>query len=347
MSVSSLGAVVGGLGSGVWMPVVKLAETDEFRKEGQTTPFTIGFQFLQQAKALEFVEGAMKVVGREPFSQLAHVVIYLSPILLLAARDILPEVCGLESEIIKEIVDFVEKNISTLCHVAALVSSLVQILFGSALFGVAALAVLGVGLLYEHNLLPESVKEIAGDVAVPLFLVTTLVSGLWIDTIIGAIALAALTADCWTPLAQGAFAAIQECCSGSEGREHPRGRVDLERARAALGVHDDDGAAGVEGDEGDEGDVQVEEGAEETGHFDTLEDLAAAKADSGELLTTVRRRSGVEKVTGGDGSLDGAFAAMEDAVDDLLVTQRRKPGTRTHSGRVMGGAGEDSRLTGT
>ncbi|MBI2743788.1 MAG: hypothetical protein HYX48_07730 [Chlamydiales bacterium] len=195
MSAASLGAALSGLESGVIMATLRVAEVDGYKKSGSGWD-TLFVQLIQQVKAIEFTEGALRVVGRGPLPQLVHAVICLTPILLVLARDQLPQF-GIESEALTAIANFVEQNISILFHVAALVSSVVQIIFGNMIFGAVAFATLSVGVLYEYDLLPECVKEGVEYVALPLMIGTGLVSGLYIDTMVAALTVIGLIGEQW------------------------------------------------------------------------------------------------------------------------------------------------------
>lgn len=63
---------------------------------------------------------------------------------------------------------FIQDQISNLCQVAALVSSIALIYFGSSCFGIASLAMVGMGFLDRRAFFPESIRQIIYELSPPV-----------------------------------------------------------------------------------------------------------------------------------------------------------------------------------
>ncbi|MBI2743789.1 MAG: hypothetical protein HYX48_07735 [Chlamydiales bacterium] len=182
MSTAGLGVAdivpfLNGLGSGIMMTETKRLEDSVHA--GGNGYFTAMLQMGQAGQALGFVDKALQITGHEAVPQALCYAIYLTPILLALATS---EMFGVSDETLKAIIVFAQDYLGTLCHVAAMVSSVVQIYFGSMVFGVTAAVVLGVGFLDRNGVLPEYVRQVVHLISAPIMIATGLMSGQVFDT---------------------------------------------------------------------------------------------------------------------------------------------------------------------
>ncbi|NGX40000.1 MAG: hypothetical protein KR126chlam1_01340 [Chlamydiae bacterium] len=128
---------------------------EESVRAGRNSYFIASFQLHQSSKALAFADKALKAAGAQPTILALRVVVYLTPILLAILTKV-----GISNDLARSAVLFIQNHLGNLCHVVAAVSSVAMIYFGSTLFGVTALTLLGIGLLDRHGLLPRQMRRI-------------------------------------------------------------------------------------------------------------------------------------------------------------------------------------------
>lgn len=129
-------------------------------------------QFAQGYQAISLVESALKFSGKAPFPISAGRFLYLSPILLAIASK-----RNIENKWIRSAVIFIQDHYGTLCHVAALVSSVVLIYFGNLFFGVPTLIILGIGYLDRKGLLPGRVRHFIHEYSSPFMTIASVFVG--------------------------------------------------------------------------------------------------------------------------------------------------------------------------
>ena len=146
------------------------------------------FQMGQVGNATALADRALRSAGASTVPFALRSVLYLSPFLLGlvttdweegAPRDPLQAVGPQEAEgeIWRSVAVFIQDHISDLCQVAAIVSSVALIFFGNVPFGVASLAMLGLGYLNRAAIFPDEARQVIIEYTRPVLYVTGLLTG--------------------------------------------------------------------------------------------------------------------------------------------------------------------------
>ncbi len=122
-------------------------------------------QICEAGRALGYADAALNLSGNEAISGYASTAIWILPgiIHFVQTKKLVPQ-C------MKPAVKFVQAHYGTLCNLAAFVSSIALIYFGSVPYGVTSLIVLGFGILDRNGLLPQQVAHLMHELSFPLMI---------------------------------------------------------------------------------------------------------------------------------------------------------------------------------
>lgn len=171
---------------------LQLAETKRLEDSvnaGRNAYLTSGLQFVQATSTFEICNRALVAAGKEIIPLHLRLLTYLTAPLLAVLTQ---PWAGIENEIMRDIILFLQDHFSDICHLVSVVSSVALIHFGSVAFGATALTVLAIGFLDRHKVLPECVRRVIHEYSSPLMFTT----GVFIGDIISRI-YALFTAFCY------------------------------------------------------------------------------------------------------------------------------------------------------
>lgn len=162
----SIRQVAEGISYGLGLSEIKRLEDSVHA--GRNAYLTALLQTLQIRSGMAIADKALEAVGSQAIPLPARCVFYLTPLLL----SIVTKQQMIEDERLLAVVIFVQDQISNLCHIASLVSSVALIYFGSPLFSGVCLASLAIGLLDRHGILPVGIRQALHEYSPPLLVVT-------------------------------------------------------------------------------------------------------------------------------------------------------------------------------
>jgi hypothetical protein len=141
-------------------------------RAGGNRHLTIGYQIAQLETVLNLVDRVCKAASLSCFSWKGKSIIFLTPSLLAAFNDATTIPQGMHP-----ILTFSQNHLSSLCQVAAIVSSLSLLSFGQTCLATPCLFALGIGFMDRNGWLPLAGRQFLHQYAPLLTIATGLVFG--------------------------------------------------------------------------------------------------------------------------------------------------------------------------
>lgn len=166
MSLGQITTVAEGISYGLGLSEIKRLEDSVHA--GRNAYLTALLQTVQIHSGMAVVDKALEGAGSQTIPLPLRCIFYFTPLLLAYVT----KQQAIEDETLLSILIFVQDQISNLCHLASLVSSVALIYFGSPLFGGVCLATLALGFLDRHAILPVEIRQTLHEYSPPLLFMT-------------------------------------------------------------------------------------------------------------------------------------------------------------------------------